>query len=95
MCGSESRTCHVGNQRKSANTHVCVSDDWICNPCFEYLPGRYNPDEVRTLKGMREIPEAFRVVETMGGDGFGSEDEGDDIGFNSDSDKEAIDIENI
>lgn len=53
---------------------------------------RYNPDEVRALKAIKEIPEGFRVVDTVGGDGYDKGESDDDIGFEEDDDKDAIDI---
>lgn len=55
---------------------------------------RYNADEVRNLRAQGELPETFRIPEIGGSDGNES-DAGDDIGFESNSDQEAIDVRGI
>ncbi|EZG56350.1 eukaryotic translation initiation factor 1A [Gregarina niphandrodes] len=94
------RLCHIrGKMRKKVWINA---GDVVLVSLREYqdekgdIIHKYNPDEVRTLKQMREIPEAFRVVETIGaGEGYGSDDDGDDIGFENQDDQDVIDIEDL
>eukprot|EP01055_Gregarina_sp_Pseudo9_P003121 Gregarina_sp_Pseudo_9__3120@NODE_3312_length_683_cov_55_689441_g3024_i0_p1_GENE_NODE_3312_length_683_cov_55_689441_g3024_i0NODE_3312_length_683_cov_55_689441_g3024_i0_p1_ORF_typecomplete_len149_score19_78eIF1a/PF01176_19/4_9e28RsgA_N/PF16745_5/3_9e03RsgA_N/PF16745_5/0_39RsgA_N/PF16745_5/3_1e02_NODE_3312_length_683_cov_55_689441_g3024_i0127573 len=93
------RLCHIrGKMRKKVWINA---GDVVLVSLREYqdekadIIHKYNPDEVRTLRNMREIPEAFRVVETMGAEGYGSGDEGDDIDFEEDDNRDAIDIMDV
>ena len=87
------RLCHIrGKMRKKvwigAGDIILVSLRDFQNEKADIIH-KYNPDEVRTLRQMKEIPENYRISEMASS---GDNAYADDIGFESDISEEGIDL---